>query len=186
MNYNTIIEKLHRDGIVELDIDNVLFETLIKLPRTHTTGGWSARVKHHLSLTQAVKQTIRKSTMFEVVCQYLGNDVVIFDVQQIYGGRRRQLCHRDHDLGPMKCVTLAISDRPLNTRIYTGSHLHDRDMDRPTCDDPFVDVRAHMCVYDTYAAHRGPVEADTRNRFFVECCVPTHIEDMCDRFGTLT
>ena len=122
--------------------------------------------------------------MFELVRQYLGNDVVIFDVQRIFGGRRRQVCHRDHDSGPIKCATLAISDRPLNTRIYIGSHLHDRDMDLPMRDDPFVDVTAYTCVYDTYAAHRGPAEADTRNRFFIDCCVPTHIEHMYNRFGT--
>ena len=87
------------------------------------------RVKRHLRLTRSLETRIRASPIFDVIRQYLGADVVIFDIQQIFGGRRRQVCHRDHNLGPVKCATLAISDRPLGTRIYTKSHLHDRDMD---------------------------------------------------------
>lgn len=179
-----MLNALRRDGAVELDGDDALCRDLARLSSTHTSAGWSARVKRHLRLTRSLSRRIRASQMFAMIRDYLGDDAVIFDVQQIYGGRRRQVCHRDHGLGPGVCATLAMSDCPLRTRIYTSSHRHDRDMDRPGNNELFVDIETKACVYDTYAAHRGPAEADTRNRFFIECCVPAVQAQMSEAFGS--
>ena len=177
---------METQGFLEFKDDETLLNILMNSTPTHISQGWSARKKSHILPTPQILKLQNISHAFQALYDYLGDDLVVFDIKQICGGKRQQLCHRDHHLGPRVCATLAVSDRPLKTRLYTGSHLHDNDMDCPSSIHQFHDVNSRVCVYDAYIAHCGPssIKVETSNRFFVQCCASKHVETLRDSFGT--
>ena len=137
---------------IDIDTDEIL-KDLKESPCIYTDYAHTNRRCDILNVSDDTKQMIY--TKIEPLASYIPEGITISLIQRFPLSHRcgPQRLHRDHDSGPRKAMTLAISDLPLNTIVYSRSHLSEND-DRTNYEREKLAYKT--VVYDPYILHHSP------------------------------
>lgn len=150
-----------------VNVPNYILEALKNSPSTQSDyHNHTKRIVHYHHISQNIEGMLLDA--IAPFIPYLRSKVRVAYVQRIplTASSRTQRLHRDHPNGPRKAITLAISDRPLGTVLFSRSHLDEND-DRNRYDKK--KLNCNVAVYDPYILHHSPASSsNNENRFFIQ------------------
>ena len=103
-------------------------------------------------------QALFPAAIVDVIEGYLGYgaEMIRSEILVAPAGCSAQSIPRDHNLGPQKCMCVAVSLRyAVGTRFCAGSHQWDEDADDDCHDRSVTASSGNYLIYDTYVLHAG-------------------------------